>query len=328
MAGYTFVVTHTDLDGAASAALYLAIAGLTVNDAAVYFAEPYNLDETLREVAEHAEDGDVAAVMDLGLNRGRMRLVEEAVASLARAGVKVEWYDHHVWSPEERARITGAGAVLYVDTSTCAAGVVARYAPRERGRSPPPWAEDLVRATCSADLWRWDHPLSPKLFRVMGRSDEESWRLKVVDKLSRGILWDEELEARLEEYVNAELEGYGRVLATLYTLESRGCRVAAVYKKEGPPSNSMIGSTLLSRLDADIAVIARTNGAISLRSRRVNVQKVAAALGGGGHPAAAGAKVPVPLHVRLLRLITPRAYTRYIARLVLRKALEAGVCGG
>jgi oligoribonuclease NrnB/cAMP/cGMP phosphodiesterase (DHH superfamily) len=104
-------------------------------------------------------------------------------------------------------------------------------------------------------------------------------------------------------------------------------RVAAVYKKAGPPPNSMIGAMLLSRFRADIAVIARPNGGVSLRSRSVNVQKIAEAMGGGGHERAAGARVEIPLHVRLLQAFYRRAVPRWVAVKVLKIAEENRICG-
>lgn len=324
--GHTVVVTHTDLDGVASAAVYLRAAGLEPTEATIIYAEPYNLDEKLGEIANHLERGDRLAIMDLGVNKSTIKSVAETLGDLTSRGVEVEWYDHHVWDRGEAEAIRGLGVSLFIDRSTCAAGVVARYAPEVHDSKLDGATEELVRATCAADLWRWDHPLAPKLFRVTGRRGEEAWRTKLVEKFYRGILWDEEMEERLQDYINSELAGYSRVLRTLSRAEAGGCRVVAAYKPEGPPPTSMVGSLLLSRNDADIAVIVRGNGAMSLRSRRADVSRVAARLGGGGHPAAAGAKPGMPVYVKILSFLTPRALSWYAARLVARTAAEVGAC--
>ncbi len=324
--GHTFIVTHTDLDGVASAAVYLRIAGLKPSDATVIYAEPYNLDEKIGDYAEHMESGDVLAIMDLGVSISIFDSLLSTIRDLARRGVEIEWYDHHVWG-EEAEKVRSAGVKLFIDRSTCATGVVARYASEIRGVEVDDYTRELVAAVCAADLWRWTHHLAPRLFRVLGRRDEEAWRARLLEKLYSGILWDDEMQERLEEYVNGELRGFTRILGSVYLAENGGCRVAAVYKKEGPPSNSMIGAALLYRFQADIAVIARENGAISLRSRSVDVQKLASALGGGGHPRAAGARISLPLHVRILRVVWPSLYSRHVATVVLRAARAARVCG-
>lgn len=323
--GHMFVVTHTDLDGVASAAVYLRIAGVKPSDATVLYAEPYNLDEVLESYVDYMDSGDTLAIMDLGVNTSVFDRVLSIIRGLRERGVEVEWYDHHVWG-EEADKLRSLGVKLFVDRSTCATGVVARYSSKLRGVELDDYVEELVSAVCAADLWRWTHHLAPKLFRVLGRRDEDEWRSKLLEKFYSGTLWDDEMNERLEDYVNNELRGYSRLLKSVQVIGDGGCRVAAVYKKEGPPSNSMIGATLLYRFQADIAVVARENGALSLRSRSVDVQKVAALLGGGGHPRAAGARVRLPVYVRLLRVLWPTFYSRYVASTVLRAAKHAKVC--
>ncbi|WP_460123227.1 DHH family phosphoesterase [Stetteria hydrogenophila] len=324
--GHTFVVTHTDLDGVASAAVYLRIAGLEPDEATVVFAEPYNLHEAVGGYAEYMEKGDVLAVMDLGVNRSVLDSLVSTVQDLLGRGVEVEWYDHHVWGPEAE-RFKSMGVKLFVDRSTCATGVVAKYAPTVKGVEADGYIRELVAAVCAADLWRWDHHLAPKLFRILGRRGEDEWRSRLLEKLYSGTLWDEEMQQKLEDYVNRELKGFSKILSTAKVKVGRsGCRVVVARKDEGPPSNSIVGSTLLYRFQADIAVIARPNGAISLRSRRVNVERIASMLGGGGHPRAAGARLRLPLHVRLLRILWPPLESSYVASAVLRAAEAAGVC--
>ena len=327
--GHLYIVTHTDLDGVGSAAAALASYGRSPGEATIVYAEPYNIHEKLSDIIEYVDKGDIIVIADLGPNRESYSAAIEALASAASRGARVYWYDHHVWGEEEREAAEKAGVVLVVDRSTCATGVVARYAPGHAGRDPPGFLAELERAVCAADLWRWDHPLAPKLFRVADArgEDREAWRNRLVAKFSEGILWDDELEERLAEYVNLELANYNKILSTAYVAQG-ACRVVAAYKSRGPPSNSFIGASLQARFDADVAVIVRDNGAISLRSRRVNVQKIAVRLGGGGHPAAAGARIRVPLLTRLASRVSKKLLARHAARVVLKAAVEAGVCGG
>ena len=328
---HLFIVTHTDLDGVGSAAAMLASTGRSPGEATILYAEPYNVHESLETVLEHAERGDLVAVSDLGPNRRSFPRAVEAVRGLTGRGVRVEWYDHHVWSPDEQEVLRRAGATLVVDTSTCATGVVARNAPRLHGTEPPAWLPELERAVCAADLWRWDHPLAPKLFRVADARHEdgrEAWRNRLVEKLATGTLWDSELEEKLQEYITLELANYGRIMGTVYVTPPP-CRVAAAYKERGPPSNSFIGASLLSRYRADIAVIVRSNGAVSLRSRTVDVQVIAKRLGGGGHPRAAGAKAGISIVVRIASVILgKRRISRSIAKRIRRIALREGLCQG
>lgn len=327
---HLYIVTHTDLDGVGSAAAVVRILGRADNSYTVVYAEPYNIHEKLEGIAEYVEQGDLLVVTDLGPNRGAFPRAVEYVKTMVARGAGVEWYDHHVWRGEDLQSLEAAGARVWVDRSTCATGVVVRHMPRHHGTVADDYLFELERVVCSADLWRWDHYLSARLFRVIGGGDQngDEWRDKVLDKLARGILWDGELEERLQEYITEELKGFNRVQATVYIKERDGCRVAVASKTRGPPANSFIGAMLLARYEADIAAIARPNGGLSLRSRRVNVQPVAARLGGGGHPRASGAKLEIPLPVRLASRLTLKALSWYTAGIVIRAALEEGVCPG
>jgi oligoribonuclease NrnB/cAMP/cGMP phosphodiesterase (DHH superfamily) len=325
--GHTIIVTHTDLDGVGSAAAYIRIARLEEDSYTIIFAEPYNLDKTLEELVGNLTRGDTLVIADLGVNRDTYEAILDSLKTIISDGVRVEWYDHHIWPPDEVNNLKSIGVNLFIDRSTCATGVVVRYASKIREVSIDDYLDELEAAVCAADLWKWDHPLAPKLFRVVGERGEEEWKASLARRLAKGPLWDEDLSQKLEEYVNLELRGYDKVLRTIYIADREGCRVAAAFKENGPPSNSFIGALLLSRYQSDIAVIVRPNGALSLRSRSVDVQAIARELGGGGHPRAAGAKVSIPRHVRLLGLLSKKMVSRFFARLIARVAVSGGYCG-
>ncbi|MEB3787408.1 MAG: DHHA1 domain-containing protein [Desulfurococcales archaeon] len=325
---HLYIVTHTDLDGIASAAAALRVSGRSLDHATIIYADPYNIHEKLIQIKEHVEDGDYIVISDLGPSRDSFKPTVDIIRDITGRGARVYWYDHHVWGDDEVKAASDAGAVLRIDRGTCATGVVARYMPADIGAEGDEFLSELESAVCAADLWRWDHHLAPKLFRVAENRRSEEWKNTLAAKFSSGVLWDEELEEALRDYIARELEGYNKIVSMVYVTEAP-CRVAAAYKKfRGPPSNSMIGALLQGRYMPDIAVILRSNGGISLRSKRVNVQVVAARLGGGGHPAAAGAKIRMPLLVRLISWLAPRYASRYAANLVRSVAIESGVCGG
>lgn len=328
--GHLYIVTHTDLDGAGSAAAALIAYEYKPEESTILFAEPYNLHEAVGSIAGYVEKGDIIVVADLGPSRDSMGETVRFLASATSKGVSVDWYDHHVWPVMEAEKVKGVGVRLTIDTSTCATGVVARYATRYNGKLQSDYLRELESAVCAADLWKWDHPLAPKLFRVSdtryGEGSDE-WRRRLVAKLSQGVLWDEEMEEKLLEYVDRELENFNGILSKAYVVKG-SCTVVATVKGHGPPSNSIIGASLLSRYNSDIAVIVRGNGGLSLRSKSVDVHVIAAAFGGGGHPRAAGGKLKIPLSSRILGRLWGRSVSRHAAKLILKTAEEAGVCTG
>ncbi|MDM7274559.1 MAG: DHHA1 domain-containing protein [Thermoprotei archaeon] len=315
---HAYIVTHADLDGVGAAAAFLRILGVRPGrGATVVYSEPYNIDETLGALEDYVEGGDLLAVTDLGLNEDVREKVVSIVERLVGKGVRVEWYDHHVWSEDDLNSLKKAGALVFVDKSTCATGVVVRYASSVRGVKPDGFLVELESTVCSADLWRWDNSLSPKLFRAVGsREEAREWRDRVLAKFVEGILWDEELEARLQQYVSEELKNMEKIMETVYVKEAGQLKIVAVYKTEGPPANSIVGALLESRYGAHIAGIIRPNGGLSLRSKTVNVQAIAVKLGGGGHYRAAGARINMPVWVKTLSKIYPKIASWYAAKTV------------
>jgi len=326
-----YVFTHTDLDGVGAAAAYLLVRGLHVSDASISFVEPYNLAETLEQYYEYIENGDTIAIMDLGQPGRYWGSTLEAINKLRRGNAVIEWYDHHVWEPSDVRRLSDLGVHVFVDRTTCATGVVVKYAQKLYGRPEKRiqyYLEELESSICAADLWRWDHPLAPKLFRVVSLhgAKGDARRRFILNKLVSMKLWDEELEELLVEYVDVELANYEKIVRRTVLVEDNVCRIAGVVKPRGPPSNSFVGAYLLSRFSADIAVIIRENGGLSLRSRYVDVQKIARRLGGGGHPRAAGAKIELGLIDNILKRILPSFFTSRILKRILGEAITLSVC--
>ncbi len=321
------VVTHTDLDGVASAAIYLRLAGAEPDvDAEVVMTEPYKLHKVLSRL----ERRDRIAIMDLGPNASTFDEVLAALRGLVEAGVRVEWYDHHRWDEAWVKSLAEAGVRVHVDVTTCAAGVVARYAPDELEAEPDEFVERLVSATCAADLWRWDDPLAGRLYRVVDRYKGprgDEWKRKLIRGFYEGSLWWPDLDEALEEYLRLEFKGFLDAERNVMVREIDGCRVVFVLKRPGPPNASILGNSLLSRYQADVAVIVRRRGrGMSLRSRSVNVREIAYALGGGGHPRAAGAPLQLPLLFRLVSIVYPRVRLRYAARLIEDALRRLGGC--
>ncbi len=320
------LITHTDLDGVAAAAVYLRLAGRRLDEpgVALQFSEPYKLVKTVENVGRV----DRVAIMDLGPNADNFMELASKLSRLVRRGVTVEWYDHHRWQEEWMLKLTEAGVKLFIDTSTCATGVVAKYASEVYGVEVDEATSELVRAVCAADLWKWDHPMAGRLFRVVDRFGGrrgDKWRRMMVEGFRSGSFWWPELEEALNEYLRKEFEGFHAALESAIVVEAGGCRFAVLLKKPGPPSASIIGNAAASRLNVDFVAIVRRNGSgVSLRSSRVNVREIALALGGGGHPRAAGAPLRMPFLLRLLAKIYPRLRQQYAAKRIAEALREIG----
>mgnify|MGYP001772759295 CR=1 len=328
------IVTHNDLDGVGAAAAYLRIVGLRPSEATVIFAEPYNVDEIVERLQGYLEDRTTIAFMDIGFNRSSTPRAIELLRGSGAKELNVEWYDHHVWQPDDVKLVQSIGSKVFIDRSTCGAGVVIRYASKLYGRSVDEFLERLESAVCAADLWRWDDPLAPKLFRASTsppNMHNSAWKQLLIEKFYSGILWDDDLQARLKEYLREEFMRSSSELRGVAVARAGSCSAAAVVRKYDLPSDSILGSMLVSRTNAQLSAMVKRRGfrrvSISLRSRGgADVQVIAKSLGGGGHPRAAGAAMNLPLLVALVGLISKRYIASYVARKLSQYGNELGAC--
>jgi len=309
----TLIITHTDMDGVASAALYLYL-----NKPAkhlIYFAEPYNLDTALSRNL----GGEVCslAIMDLGVNPVIFDRVKELLSKYVSRGAQVTWFDHHVWSDEWVESVEKLGVRVIIDRSTCATGVVYRYS-RAVGDVDQDFVLNLVGGVCAGDLWRFDHWLAPFYLRLVRRRDSNEWRRKVVEVLSKGRYWDPLFDEKVVEAVEAELRN---LRDDIRRIEKRveGLKINVVETNE-EVENSFIAAFLMGRFNADIVVVASSDGKLSFRSNGVNVRDIAVALGGGGHPTASGAKINVPWSIRILSRFSRTIFLNYVASRIVEKA--------
>lgn len=321
------VVTHTDLDGVAAAAIYHRIAGMVPGeDSVVVMTEPYRLHRALGSL----RDVGRVAIMDLGPNASTFNTIVKVLAELGTGGAVVEWYDHHRWEDEWIRALQDAGVKVFVDTSTCAAGVVAKYASKVYDVDVDDFTRRLVSATCAADLWRWDDPLAPRLYRVVDRykgARGDEWKRKLIRGFFEGALWWPDLDEALEDYLRLEFRGFEKALRNTVRTSYRDCSFAVTLKDPGPPNASILGNALIDRLGVDFVAIVRRRGrGISLRSRSVNVREIAYRLGGGGHPRAAGAPLDMPLLYRLLSILYPKVRLRRAVQLIHSVLEELGSC--
>ncbi len=285
------IVTHTDLDGIVSATLIAKYLG---GYDRLYFAQPHQLWGVLCKVPSRSE----LYISDLGMNEPTLDKVVNELKRILKAGGLITWFDHHVWDEKWITKLRELGVKLYVDRSTCAAGVVIKYLNIE-----DPKMKELADAACSLDLWKFNHWLGNYLARVVGYKGGSKWKEYIVNELMKfnGELPSEFLGI-VEEVISRELKILSKALSKAGTVTSNGIKVVYYYKGNEEHLTSYIANILLSRYSADLAIICR-RGSISLRSKKLDVRELAKALGGGGHPRAAGAPLRVSLITKLLLLI-------------------------
>lgn len=306
----SYLITHTDADGVAAAALYTYLVG---DSHKVVFVEPYSLKKALYRV--YKKRPKHVAIFDIGPNTDTIDFVVGVIELLHGKGAEIAWFDHHVWEDDWIKRIGGAGAKLFIDRSTCATGVVARYATPSRPVDQA-FVKELVDSVCGADLWRFDHRLSPFFMRLIRRRDPDTWRQHVYETLSKGVIWTEEFEEKVVERFEEEVKELSKK-PSMRVFEKNGIKVTIILKNQRV-ENSILASRAMSIANADIAIVVDRSGKISLRSRGFDVRKIAVALGGGGHRTAAGAKIDIPIHIKILGILDDDTILRYVENIVKR----------
>lgn len=300
-----YIVTHNDLDGVASAAIYLSLARKRFNGvrAEIHFVEPANILNLLRK-SLRVEQGSLLAFMDLGMNESILPDLKAHLASLSSNKVTIEWYDHHVWSREWVDALSGAGARVIVDGSTCGAGVVYKHSfpGVEREECHPL----IVDGVCGADLWLWDDPISPLLYRATrmprGRKGDAFRRYLIEELASCRLISDDLIEKALWN-LESELAGYKMLLKDVRVLHINSDRVGILYRELDHPGISLSANYLISKKELDLAVVIKPDGSVSFRSRKGIARKYALCFGGGGHPNASGGRVSLPIFHRLISSI-------------------------
>ena len=273
------VLTDADADGLSAAATIRAVEG----DAAVLPTSPHEFHRLLDRIAEEATDVVTVYVCDLVPDATED--VEDALAEFGTTDVSVTWFDHHQWPPAIADAVRNAGIELVIGDgeAECTADVAVRQLP-----DVPDHLATLAAVTRDHDLWIKEDPRSDDIADFAYWTDAEDFVETVLEygvELPSGAL--DLLAERREE--KAVLIGYaidrGRyvdvgewTVGVTYGRCSQN-EVAEAMREEG----------------ADAAVIVKPAGSASIRGSSTfeRCHEVAAQVGGGGHPRAAGCKPPI-----------------------------------
>ncbi|MEM1603037.1 MAG: DHHA1 domain-containing protein [Zestosphaera sp.] len=307
------LITHTDLDGVASGALIMKKYGHLDK---IYFTQPHNLHARLAGIP----NGSIVHITDIGVNKTSLDRIKENIKRILNSGGEIYWFDHHVWEESWIKELTELGVTLYVDRTTCSAGVVSKYLEVEN-------SEELVKATCSVDLWLMNDWRGNFLSRYVGYAGGASWKEKALKKLvSFDGSIDSEVSEVVERAVTEELKIYDKALKKAKIRECGDLKIVYYFKDQEEHLTSYIANILMSRYGADVAVICR-RGSVSLRSKSIDVRKVALSMGGGGHPRAAGAGLKPDLIRRVMYFLGfKKLYTEWCVNKVFQHLLLTQTC--
>lgn len=292
----------------------MAVDELPDHDVALVPAAPHSLTDAQRQVIEYAPAGVTVYICDLCPDRESD--VEPLSALVEHAG-SVRWFDHHQWSPEYERRVREAGVDLVVgDSETeCSTDV----ALRSLDHAFDPRFEELAVVTRDHDLWLREDPRSDDL------ADFAQWvapEIYVGAVRLHGVDFPDAVEAYIrhrrvekERLIEKAVERAELREVTLPAGEpaqnpadSEDDADEATEKTDGAAGDGAkttltVGfaygrcsqnevAEALREQGADAAVVVKPSGPVSIRGTEAfaRCHEVAGAIGGGGHPKAAGCK--------------------------------------
>ena len=277
------VLADPDADGLACAAMVREARG----DAALLPYGPHELSTGLERVAEHAEDGVELFVCDLCPDA--VDWLVEPLAAAAEVAGDVHWYDHHQWTDEVREAVEAAGVDLHVGDSEaeCSADVALRRLAAGGADLDERFAA-LAAVTRDHDLWLREDPRSDDLADYAHWVDPETY-VAVVREHGPDLPGD--ARAVLEE---RRVEKADRIERAVRRAEYHEVGPYVVGVTYGRCSQNEVAEAM-REAGADAGVVVKPAGSASLRGTDAfdRCHEVAARVGGGGHPKAAGCKPPI-----------------------------------
>jgi oligoribonuclease NrnB/cAMP/cGMP phosphodiesterase (DHH superfamily) len=254
-------------------------------------------------------------ISDIGINYESYMPVYEALSTSKQRGFSNIWIDHHVWPEGTEEKFSpicemvlcsetemGRNGVKKCATELC----IERFAPAS-----------AYAKTLGCIAHRTDFPESVKfplppltglISYYLGKKELKHKLYSVIlDNVSRGILWNTEMQEDMIEASRLIDESIARSISSMVikefdfkpsgTIEQvKNVRVA-IAKADSFVSRSLLLGKIIDESEIDLAVAYTSDGKLSLRRRHslpekglhIDCSKVAAAFcEGGGHPGAAG----------------------------------------
>ena len=265
------LITHNDFDGTVCAILFKV-----AYPDGIYYLENYDtVDERIKQVL-----GEVPECIYITDISPRYKEIVELLAEFSSVRfAKVALFDHH-----KTALHLNNYPWATVGTSKCGAYLFYEYLLTLPKTEPLIMWRDLVVHANDYDLWIHSDPHSAVLNSLLYAIGHERFIKRFLcDPIVQ--LTDTEkylLEIEQEKEAKYVQEAVDAAKVYDYFAITVAERLA-----------SQIGQKMLETYLVDVAVIVNAQkGVVSLRSKKVDVSPLAKALGGGGHPKAAGFTLP------------------------------------
>ncbi len=284
------IVSHAeDLDGLASAALLARKFG--VCNESIYFADySYQL---LSFVFEMLRNGNCKAVFvtDLSVNESRVNAWLKVLSSLRRKGAKIFWIDHHPWPENAKAVANLCDMAEYGENKKyCTTEIIAKLF-----KLKDPYASRLERIVHASDFAlkpasmaeskiQRSYDLAIAYANTLPIAKQQKLLRNMARLISEGKLENKRISMLAQRFERQSEKEVAKALEKNYEIEG----IAVAFS-----GNKVLQDDLLAKLfdksHKDIVMLVNLDKRkASIRSKTKDISKLAALLGGGGHPHAAG----------------------------------------
>jgi uncharacterized protein len=233
-------------------------------------------------------------ICDLGLNEDKslIDLCKGFISKAKHAGCDIDWLDHHPWAESAVDAIKPFVEFTLDKTGTkCAAELM--YDKLLVGNEH---AAKLASMAHTMDFFTNDQYLTPisELIVYYRNSPIPFEKLSsLAVKVSRGILWDMEMQNDYAMYSQIQEKAKRVAYQTIQFKEIDGRFKTAFIQSSPYIQNSLFAHEVFEKTKSDIVVLYGTDGKVSIRrnNTQVSCRRIAENLPeGGGHDFAAGAK--------------------------------------
>ena len=287
---------ESDLDGLLSAAIGL----IRYPQARTIFLG--NGRETYRTIAyfvsrlaiSSRHDKGLIIICDLALSddASSINLCKSSFSDARNAGFEIVWLDHHPWPDNSRASIQPyAELKLDVTQSKCAAELM--YEKFLKGNES---AFTLASLAHSMDFFKRElylTPISELIVYYLSSADRYDRMSSLAAKVSRGILWDLEMQKDYTLYAQLRDKAKADSLQTLEVRRFSDKFKAAILRSSPYIQNSLFAHEIFEKTGSDVVMLYGPDNKVSIRRNNDQISCRNIALNfpeGGGHDFAAGAK--------------------------------------
>ncbi|EET89731.1 MAG: DHHA1 domain-containing protein [Candidatus Micrarchaeales archaeon] len=298
-AGNLFSITHiADFDGICSAAMLVHYSKISKEHVMFGNYSGEELASLMAEVEKASPKNSLVVFSDLALNDSKIDTVTDLLKQLKASGNQIAWIDHHPWS---EAAIAAASEhcdfiIAGENKDFCATELVFKYLYE-------PFGEDLEygkRVSEIAHLGDFNlksekydkllHSLAGAIAYMNYSRDIPGLR-EMVAIAATGDLESEFISKKYSYYL-AELEkNMQSFRESMRLYYANGIKIGVAYGKRIQSTHAC--GIISETLDSDISIYIDTErGKLHFRSKPgIDCSKLAATLGGGGHPQASGAEI-------------------------------------